>query len=72
MNKLQTIGRGWNGTSKKGKEYIKLDLQVELLQKVKPNDLEKIYVFANTKKQSESDPDYSVCAVIIEHEEVSA
>jgi hypothetical protein len=66
MNKFKTVGKGWNGKSpKSGKEYIRLELQAELLNKVKPHDLEKIYVFPNTKKQLD-DSDYSVCAVILE------
>jgi len=66
MNKFKTIGRGYNGkSSKSGKEYIRLELQTDLLQKVKPHDLEKIYLFTNAKKQLD-EHDYSVCAVIIE------
>lgn len=63
--KFKRLGGGWMVKTKSGKKAINLKLDPELCEAVPKHDWKKgVYIFKNTYKKSENDPDFSVHAPV--------
>lgn len=58
--KLTKIGAGWNTTSKTGRNYISINLDLEVFSKVYKEDYKKICMFKNSYKETKEQPDFII------------